>query len=96
MRNRMGVRKAVITDHQGRNLEITADACELSVLRYLPTEIDSALHIDELPQPYQTVVRINAMQMGVGGDNTWGARTHEEFLLPKGEEIHFSFKLQGK
>lgn len=94
--NRMGVRKAVITDHQGRNLEITADACELSVLRYLPTEIDSALHIDELPQPYQTVVRINAMQMGVGGDNTWGARTHEEFLLPKGEEIHFSFKLQGK
>lgn len=93
--NRMGVRKAWISDGLNHVLEITSEDCELSVLRYLPNEIDNAYHFDELPTPYQTVVRINAMQMGVAGDNTWGARTHDEFLLPKGEVLHFNFKLQG-
>ena len=76
-------------------LEITSDVCELSVLRYLPNEIDNATHVDELPIPYQTVVRINAMQMGIAGDNTWGAKTHDEYLLPKNEELHFRFKIKG-
>lgn len=93
--NRCGVRKAWISDGQNHVLEITSDVCELSVLRYLPNEIDNATHVDELPIPYQTVVRINAMQMGIAGDNTWGAKTHDEYLLPKNEELHFRFKIKG-
>ena len=93
--NRCGVRKAWISDGQNHVLGITSDVCELSVLRYLPNEIDNATHFDELPIPYQTVVRINAMQMGIAGDNTWGAKTHDEYLLPKNEELHFRFKIKG-
>ena len=91
------ITNAFIGSYFGQNhvLEITSDVCELSVLRYLPNEIDNATHVDELPIPYQTVVRINAMQMGIAGDNTWGAKTHDEYLLPKNEELHFRFKIKG-
>jgi len=93
--NRTGVRDAVIEDDQGHGLMLESEACELSVLRYLPMEIENAAHVEELPEPYQTVVRISAKQMGIAGDNTWGAKTHEEFLLPKGEKMHFTFSFKG-
>ena len=34
------------------------------------------------------------MRRGVGGDDSWGARTHPEYLLPSGE-LEFSFGFQG-
>ena len=58
-------------------------------------EIENAKHIEELPEPYQTIIRIGGAQMGIAGDNTWGALTHEEFLLPKGEVLHFTFRMKG-
>lgn len=42
---------------------------------------------------FQTVLCINEKQMGVAGDDTWGAKTHEEFLLDKNKHhLHFAFK----
>ena len=36
------------------------------------------------------------MQMGVAGDDSWGARTHEEFLVPsKTQHLHFAFRIRG-
>jgi len=32
--------------------------------------------------------------MGVAGDDSWGSKTHEEFLV-KNENLHFEFTLQG-
>lgn len=93
--NRTGVRFAKVQDNKGHGLMIEGEEFEFSCLRYLPLEIESATHIDELPTPYQTVLRINMMQMGIAGDNTWGARTHEEFLLPKGEPLFFKFSFKG-
>lgn len=93
--NRTGVRWADVKTSNGRGLHFESERCELSCLRYLPNEIENARHQDELPTPYQTVVRINWMQMGVAGDNTWGARTHDEYLLPKGEKLHFTFSFKG-
>ena len=93
--NRGGVRRAVIEDEYGHGLYFEAEECEFSALRYTPMEIENAKHVEELPEPYQTVIRIGAAQMGIAGDNTWGALTHEEFLLPKGEVLHFTFKMKG-
>ena len=36
---------------------------------------------------------IDYKQMGVGGDNSWGAKTHEEYLLPY-KEYEYSFVLR--
>jgi len=93
--NRGGVRRAVIEDEYGHGLYFEAEECEFSALRYTPMEIENAKHVEELPEPYQTVIRIGLAQMGIAGDNTWGARTHDEFLLPKGEVLHFTFKMKG-
>ena len=93
--NRGGVRRAVIEDEYGHGLYFEAEECEFSALRYTPMEIENAKHIEELPEPYQTIIRIGGAQMGIAGDNTWGALTHEEFLLPKGEVLHFTFRMKG-
>ena len=40
------------------------------------------MHPYELPQVHYTVVRVAKQQMGVGGDDSWGAQTHPEYLIP--------------
>ena len=35
---------------------------------------------------------IDYKQMGVGGDNSWGARTHKQYTLPA-QNYEFSFQL---
>ena len=68
---------------------------EFSALPYTPFELENARHLDELPQIYQTVLCVYEKQMGVGGDDTWGARTHDEFLLSRDiHHLHLSIKAQ--
>ena len=61
---------------------------------YTPHELENAMHDYELPRINHTVIRVSKAQMGVGGDDSWGARVHPEFLLnaDKGIEFDFSFK----
>ena len=35
-------------------------------------ELEMATHLEELPVPHYTWVRIMGAQMGVGGDDSWG------------------------
>ena len=37
---------------------------------------------------------IDLLQMGVGGDNSWGAPVHEAYQI-KPKEYHYSFKLKA-
>lgn len=41
-----------------------------------------------------TSVNIDYMQMGVGGDNSWGAWTHDQYRLTEGE-YSYSFRMRG-
>lgn len=93
--NRTGVRYAKITDYRGVGLQFAGDKFELSVLPYTPQEIESAAHHFELPNSNCTVVRVTKQQMGVGGDDSWGARTHEEYLLDVSKPVHFEFLMAG-
>lgn len=52
---------------------------ESSVLPYSAMELEHALHLDELPKSHHTYVRILAKQIGVGGDDTWGAPVHNRY-----------------
>ena len=93
--NRTGVRWAQVTEDNGRGLRFTGESgpFELSVLPYTAYELDNASHIEELPKPDKTVVRIAACQMGVGGDDSWGAPVHEEYRIPSDRPISFSFSV---
>jgi beta-galactosidase len=93
--NKVGVRYAKLTDDKGRGFVFTGDGMEFSALPFTPHELENAMHDYELPQVHYTVVRANLCQMGIGGDNSWGARTHEEYLLPTDKRISFSFSFKG-
>lgn len=67
---------------------------EFSALPWTPFEIENAEHPWQLPPSGRTVVRATWRRRGVGGDDSWGARTHPEFLLPTGP-LHFSFMMRA-
>lgn len=93
--NRTDVRFAKVLDKKGHGFLIAGAPFELSVLPYTPFELENAKHHFELPKPTRTTVRVNYKQMGVGGDDTWGARTHDQYLINSKEPIHFEFYIAG-
>ena len=89
------VRYAKVTDAKGRGLLFAGDKIHFSALPYTPHEMENAMHPYELPQVHYTVIRAALAQMGVGGDDSWGARTHEEYLLDVSKKMEFTFYMKG-
>jgi len=91
------VRWAQVTDKDGSGLlfEMKPDAgLGFSALPWSPHELENADHPNELPLPMHTWVRVG-MQMGVGGDDTWGALVHPEYLLDNTKEMRIRFRVKG-
>lgn len=93
--NHTGVRSVDITDNKGRGIRFTGKDLSVNVLPYTPHELENAAHVYELPPVYYTVARIALKQMGVAGDDSWGARTHEEYLLDTTQKLVLSFNFKG-
>ena len=93
--NKMGVYSASVTDERGRGLLFAGDQMNFSALPYTPHEIDNAAHSYELPRRHYTVVRVAQGQMGVAGDDSWGARPKEDTLLDVSGRKEFSFCFRG-
>ena len=93
------VRWAKVTDRKGRGMLFEMDENNgpmmFSALPYTPHEMENAMHPYELPEVHYTVVRVAKDQMGIGGDDSWGARTHEEYLLETDKKMEFSFVFKG-
>ena len=93
------VRWAKVTDRKGRGMLFEMDEHNgpmmFSALPYTPHEMENAMHPYELPEVHYTVVRAAKGQMGIGGDDSWGARTHEEYLLKTDKKMEFSFVFKG-
>ena len=93
--NRTGVRWAEITNARGQGLKLWLNCGEFSALPYTPHEIENAAHGYELPPAAYTVLKMSLRQMGVGGDDSWGARTHPEYLLDVSKPLSFEFSFKG-
>lgn len=94
--NKTGVRWAVLSNQQGVGLKISGSpTVEVNALPYTPFELEEHDHGYKLPQSAKTVIRINDKQMGVGGDDSWGQKTHPEFTLFADKSYSYSFKLKG-
>ena len=91
------VRWAKVTDRKGRGMyfEMDGESMMFSALPYTPHEMENAMHPYELPQIHYTVVRVAKGQMGIGGDDSWGAYTHPEYLLNADGKMEFSFSFKG-
>ncbi|MBU3075255.1 glycoside hydrolase family 2 TIM barrel-domain containing protein [Clostridium estertheticum] len=94
--NHTGVRWAKIKDKNGFGIEFEGSKVpfELGVSPYTAFELQNAYHHNELPKVNYTVVTIAAKQMGVGGDDSWGAPVHKEYLIDSSKNIHFEFTMR--
>jgi beta-galactosidase len=91
--NRCGVRFVSVYDKKntGLNFSYVNEPFEMSVLPYSAYELYNARHQNELPNSKYTWVRIIGKQMGVGGDDSWGAKIHDEFLIDSSKHYSFEF-----
>ena len=93
--NKCRVRYAKVMDKKGRGMLFFGDELSFSALPYTPHELENAAHHFELPPVHYTVVRVAKKQMGVGGDDSWGAHTHPEYLLDVSKKMEFTFCFRG-
>ena len=68
---------------------------EINALPYTPMELEEASHSYLLPEITKSVIRVNDKQMGVGGDDSWGSKTHPEFTLYADKEYRYSFTISA-
>lgn len=93
--NRTGVRELSVTRGDGHGLRFSSPhGMEASVLPYTAHELECATHRDGLPNSRHTVVRLAERVCGVGGDDSWGAPVHPEYLLDAGVDHHLSFTME--
>ena len=93
--NKVGVYSAWVTDEKGTGLLFAGDQMNFSALPYTPHEIENADHPYELPERHYTVIRVAEGQMGVGGDDSWGAWPKADSLLDVSGRKEFRFFFRG-
>ncbi len=55
---------------------------EVSAWPFTQEDLESGRHAAELPRRDLVTLHLDLHQMGVGGDNSWGARPHSGYTLP--------------
>ena len=94
--NKTDVRWARLVRADGLGLEAGHIDTPLSVtaLRYTTEDMEPAKHFYELERQPFVVFNIDHGQTGVGGDNSWGARTHDRYTLKAGPYA-YRFRLRA-
>jgi beta-galactosidase len=94
--NKVKVRWTAIANAQGKGLLAIADKNLLSVkaLRHTTDDLQSHKHAFQMPQRKTTTLNLDLVQMGVGGDNSWGAKPHKQFQIPSDANYSYTVRLQ--
>ena len=96
---RTDTRWLLIANSLGRGLLFSGQPLfSFSALHYTAEDMTQdyrgQMHPHQLTRRSITDVHIDFKQMGVGGDNSWGARPHRPYTLPYGA-YSFSYSLRG-
>ena len=92
--NKTDVRWMMLTDDDGAGLMAVGDPLlSVSAWPFSMEDLEKATHIHELPRRDFVTVNLDYKQMGVGGDDSWGARPHPEYTLPA-KPYTYRFRLQ--
>ena len=65
----------------------------VNALHYGTEDLNAGKHAFQLPRRDFIILNLDLKQQGVGGDNSWGAWPHDEFLIPC-QEYNYSFRLR--
>ena len=91
------VRWLEATDIQGHGLRVTQRGDRHFTASLLPWNtytIEAARRHEDLPEPRHNYLRLLAAQMGVGGDDSWGAPVHTAYQLPAGRPLTLDVNLE--
>jgi beta-galactosidase len=94
--NKTDVRWIALTDRRGVGLLASGEPLlEVNASHFTPEDLSSgALHDYQLTPRPDVVLRLNHRQMGVGGDDSWGAQTHDEYKLFANRDYHYTYRLR--
>jgi beta-galactosidase len=82
MGNKVEVRWMTLTNESGVGLmAVGSPTLSAAALHYTTDDLEGKRHLWEVPRRDSVVVNLDWRQMGVGGDDGWGARPHEEFQI---------------
>jgi beta-galactosidase len=92
--NKTDVRWVALTNEDGAGLlAVGMPLLYASAWPFTMDDLEKATHINELPRRDTVTVNLDYKQMGVGGDDSWGARTHPEYTLPP-KAYSYRFRLR--
>ena len=87
--NKTDVRWLMLANDDGTGLlAVGGPLLSVSAWPYSMEDLEQATHINELPHRDFITVNLDYKQMGVGGDDSWGARPHPEYTLPAQPYTH--------
>ncbi|MFI7499982.1 glycoside hydrolase family 2 TIM barrel-domain containing protein [Streptomyces sp. NPDC049687] len=94
--NRTDVRWIALTDRDGVGLLVSGEPLlEVNASHFTPEDLSvGARHDYQLTPRKEVVLRLNHRQMGVGGDNSWGAHTHDEYKLFADRDYAYTYRLR--
>ena len=93
--NRTDVRWLTMTNESGTGIKVTgSQPLSCSAWPFTLKDLEQAKHPHELPRRPLNVLHIDWKLHGVGGDNSWGAKTHAEYTLSGNEPHGFEFTLE--
>ena len=91
--NKVDVRWVALTNEQGTGLlAVGLPLLSVNAIHHTTDDLQSAEHPFELPHRDITVLNLDLRQQGVGGDDSWGAWPHDEFMIPV-KEYAYQFRL---
>ncbi len=92
--NKTDVRWSSWLNNSGSGLMIKADSLvNISAHNYQQSDLEKATHTNEVPVKDIVEIHVDLQQMGVGGDTSWGAYTHDQYRL-LADEYTYGFTLQ--
>ncbi|MEU9169675.1 glycoside hydrolase family 2 TIM barrel-domain containing protein [Streptomyces sp. NPDC048420] len=94
--NKTDVRWAALTGRDGVGLLVCGEPLlEVNASHFTPEDLSTGVRHDYQLTPRDAVVlRVNHRQMGVGGDNSWGAHTHDEYKLLANRDYSYTYRLR--
>jgi beta-galactosidase len=92
--NKTDVRWVSLTNEEGTGLLVVGEPLiGFSVHHYTTEDLETAKHSYQMEYRQDITFNIDMEQTGVGGDTSWGARTHDEYTLWP-EPMSYSFRLR--
>jgi beta-galactosidase len=92
--NKVDVRWVALTNQKGAGLLVVGlPLLSVNAMHHTTDDLQTAKHPFQLPDRKAVNLNLDLQQEGVGGDNSWGAWPHEEYLIPCAE-YSYRFRLQ--